>query len=298
MNWYLKCYYWYKNRWDELLFFGIIKRIFKNYKINNLYVESGNINRMRERIALNKTELGSKLLEKIIIVEKNDYNKLGSNLKLFLWGWELFTDQRPFPYDWWNYLLKFRKYIYKENVVMIWGIGKPRKFITKILYNLTLRKAEKIIVRENTSFKLVQKYNKNTELYHDFALDVMNDCKWWIRIDDWNYIVINVNSHIMKSQENINKIMNFINKYKWIQTYFFPCDMCDDLKYFGFWKNKISNLEIYDRTKWTVKKTLNFLAWSRDSIWTRLHFLLVLKYFGKKFEPIVYQEKIQKLILE
>jgi len=75
-----------------------------------------------------------------------------------------------------------------------------------------LRQAEKIVVREKTSFELVKKYNKNTELYHDFALDVIDILKDKLVEKKSDYILINVNSHIMKDVRKIEKIVNFVKE--------------------------------------------------------------------------------------
>lgn len=298
MNWYLKCYYGYKNRWDELLAIWVIQWIFRNYDIKRLYIEAWDERWMMNWLNINNRILEKNILERIKIVWKNWYKTLWSDFKLFIGWWELFTDQRSFPHDWWNYLLKFWKQIYKWNVIMLWWIGKPRFFRTKLLYNLTLRKAEKIVVREKTSFDLAKKYNKNTELYHDFALDVIDVYKESLNSKKSDYVIINVNSHVMKNKDNIEKIFDFTKKHEWIQFYFFSCDFYDDLKYYEYFLDKIPNLELYDRTKSSIKETLEFLAGCEDAIWTRLHFLLVLKHLWKSFETIVYQEKIEKLILQ
>lgn len=298
MQGYLKCYYGYKNWWDELLAIWVILRIFKNYDIKKLYIEAWDERWFMKRLNINNKLLDEYIIRKIKIVGKNWYKTIKSDFKLFLGGGELFTDQRQFPYDWWNYLLKFWRQIWMWNVVMIWWIGKEKKFRTKLLYNLTLRWAEKIFCREKTSYALAKKYNKNTELYHDRAIDVMNNYRESSKKEESDYVLINVNSHIMKDRNNIDKILKFVDTNKWKQFYFFSCDFYDDLKYYEYFCEKIPNLKLYDWTKVPIKDTLKFMVGCEDAIWTRLHFLLVLKYFGKKFDPIVYQEKIQKLILE
>jgi len=298
MNWYLKCYYGYKNRWDELLVIWAIQWIFHNYDIEKIYVESGDEIWMRKWLNANEKLLDKNIFDRINIIWKNWYKSLWSDLKLFLWWWELFTDQRPFPYDWWNYILKFRKEIFWWKVVMIWWIGKIRKIRTKILYDITLGKAEKIICREKISFELAKKYNNNTELYHDFALDVIDKCMEFIKVQESDYVIINVNSHIMNDKQNIEYILNFIIENKGKQFYFFPCDIKDDQKYFEYFEEIIPNLILHNWTRFSIQENLNFLAGCENAIWTRLHFLLVLKYLGKRFIPIVYQEKIEKMILQ
>ena len=48
MRIYLKGYYGYKNFGDELLLFGVIEEIFSRYKVEELIIEVGNTDRMKE----------------------------------------------------------------------------------------------------------------------------------------------------------------------------------------------------------------------------------------------------------
>ncbi|MEI6117993.1 MAG: hypothetical protein WCP92_01735 [bacterium] len=41
MEGYLRGYYGYKNFGDELLFFGVVKRLFTKYPLTKLFVEVG-----------------------------------------------------------------------------------------------------------------------------------------------------------------------------------------------------------------------------------------------------------------
>jgi polysaccharide pyruvyl transferase WcaK-like protein len=50
MEGYLRGYYGYKNFGDELLFFGVIRRIFEKYPLTKLFVEVGNASWMEDRV--------------------------------------------------------------------------------------------------------------------------------------------------------------------------------------------------------------------------------------------------------
>lgn len=297
MNWYLKCYYGYKNRWDELLAVWAIQRLFHTYDIQELYIESWDPSWMKTWLDMNHALFEKDMMKKIHIVWKNWYKKLWSDIQLFFGGGELFTDQRPFPYDGWTYLFKFWKQIFSWKVIMIWGMGSVRKWRTQLLYLLTLRQAKKIICRDAVSFALAKKYSRHVELYHDFALDVMDVCTSRISTKSLWYSLINVNSHIMNNEKHIQTLLKFAEEHSSQPIYFFPCDMHDDLKYYSYLSEKIPHLKLYDWTTCSLQETLQFIAGSEHALWTRLHFLLVLKYFNKKYIPIVYQEKIEKMIL-
>lgn len=53
MEAYLRGYYGYKNFGDEILFFGVIKRIIDNHSIEKLYVEVEDENWMQHRMEKN-----------------------------------------------------------------------------------------------------------------------------------------------------------------------------------------------------------------------------------------------------
>lgn len=296
MDWYLKCYYGYKNWWDELLALWSIQWIFSSYDVDTLYIEAWDPQRMKQWLHTHQTLLSKHIYKRICVVGKY-WHKISSSTLLFLGGGELFTDQRTFPYDGWTYVFRFWKKIFFWKVIMLWWIGTVKKLRTRLLYRLTLSLAHRIVCRDKLSFAVAKKYSQRVELYRDFALDVMDIYKQNISIKDWSYSLINVNSHIMKDADHLQKIAHFAQENSSHAIYFFPCDMYDDLPYYTVLCQKIPHLKLYDRTKHSVQDSLQFIAWSSDALWTRLHFLLVLKYFDKHFLPIVYQEKIEKMIL-
>ena len=48
MEGYLRGYYGYKNFGDELLFFGVVKRLSVKYPLTKLFVEVGNVSWMED----------------------------------------------------------------------------------------------------------------------------------------------------------------------------------------------------------------------------------------------------------
>lgn len=69
------------------------------------------------------------------------------------------------------------------------------------------------------------------------------------------YILININKQ-MVNEENMDKINDFCKKYPDHKKIFFPCDMNDDKHCFGAVKKYVPELEIYDRTKHSLTKSL------------------------------------------
>jgi hypothetical protein len=50
MEGYLRGYYGYRNFGDELLFFGVAKRLFAKYPLTKLFIEVGDKSWMEDRI--------------------------------------------------------------------------------------------------------------------------------------------------------------------------------------------------------------------------------------------------------
>lgn len=70
------------------------------------------------------------------------------------------------------------------------------------------------------------------------------------------YILININKQSADT-ENIDKIVQFCQKYPDHKKIFFPCDMNDDNDCFLPIKKHITDLEVYDRTKHSLSESLS-----------------------------------------
>lgn len=321
MEWYLKWYYGYRNFGDELLFFWIIKWIFTNYSLDQLFVETGDKIWMQQRVEKNsplKTTDYETYQDKIIFVENKQHNykrkthiinflwmgKYQKLFKFFWWG-EVLTDERKFPHDGRNIPLLFGRNVRKGQFVLLWGIARPHKSRTKFLYRRLFRKAQKIIVRDSVSFENIEKWKgRKTEiekvlLHQDFAVDTIHQAfEEGISesIHHEKCILINVN-HQENTSANREKILTFCKQYPLHQKIFFPCDMHDDAKQYKSLKQDIPDLIYYNRTEHSLDQILNMFAICDWGIGCRLHFLLPLKLYRKTFEAIPYAEKIEKLIL-
>lgn len=58
--------------------------------------------------------------------------------------------------------------------VLLGGIETPMSFRQKILYKYLLPKADKIICREESSYKVAHRYNKKSQLFTDFSVPVID----------------------------------------------------------------------------------------------------------------------------
>ena len=74
--------------------------------------------------------------------------------------------------------------------------------------------------------------------------------------------------------------------------------MNDDIGCFEIVKSFVPGLDLYDWTKHPLEKTIQLFSQSEAGIGSRLHFLLPLKFFDKKFESLSKAEKVQKMIDE
>ncbi len=320
MHSYLKCYYGYKNRWDELLFFGVFDWIKNNTATTHLTIEAWDVERMQRWCDRHKSLLDIIWLD-YTIVDKN--TKLHNYDLYFFGGGEVINDQdgyklpqnpslkhygmsflsKRFTRSWRNYYIRYYKAINNSKFILLWGIGKPYKITTKILYNKLLPKASQITTRDATSYQLARTYNPNTTHYHDFSQYMIDQFRNTISSQELvassypsdSYILINAQDHTW-SDETLAKILAFVDKYPDKKAIYFPCDMQDDAKYFSILQASIPSLELYDRTKHSVHETLNLFAQATAWIGSRLHFLYPLHSFKKIYTSTATKDKVAKLL--
>lgn len=298
MYWFLKWYYGYKNLWDEILFFGVLKRIFDNYDINKLFVEVWDVNWFSIWIDRNKNILWSNVT-KIELVDK--YTSIPYPTLKFFWGWEVLTDQRSFPHDGWNLLIRYYKDIISWNFILLWWVWTPHKWYSRILYKLILPKARQVVVREKTSQNILLGYTKQVILKEDFA--------YWIYLDrslkkisrnkrlsknkSKNVLLVNLNPYINDSATKW-KISSIIQKMRWYKKVFIPFDIDEDMPMYKQLKQTNPELDLFDWTTYSIDEILEFISQAKEWIWARLHFLLLMNWMGLKVHPLKYQEKIGK----
>lgn len=290
MKIYLTWYYGYKNFGDELLLFGVIQHLYNKHACSLLYIEAQDPRRLCKRLETNKQLLPDRL--KVCAVGKRSNFFLRRDLTVFGW-WELVSDARAFPFNWRNYLFWFFWTILFGRYELLWWIGTIRYKTTHRLYKLFLAKAESITVRESASFALAKKYNHNTIQHQDFAYDVVWRLVQKNPLQKDDILLINCNPYLWwpAIQE---KIHTYRADHPEAKSIYFPAAMGVDEEFSKKLDTTVD--EVYDWTQHSLKDTLTLFANARYAIGTRLHFLILTDYYGVSYEPLVYQEKITKVL--
>lgn len=287
----------------------------KEYNPDEIVVEVGNIGWMQNWLNKNKEYLQSWIIDKLDFVENKEISKRFRQILSFLGinkykkyfkvfgGWEVLDESRKFPHDGWNLVLLHHYSIRKWKFILVWWIGTNEKFRTKKLFKYVLHRAQKIICREKVSYeRAIANWWKNAISYEDFSKQVFQDSSL-LKPDtalrsEWQKknILINISPKYF-NQNNIEKIKNFVWKYSSdCKKIFFPADINIDKELFTQIRKTIPDLEIYDRTKHSLKDSIELFSTCISWIGSRLHFLYPLKIFGKDFESISDSDKVKKII--
>lgn len=308
----------------------------KEYNPDEIVVEVWNIEWMQTWLNKNKEYLQDWIIDKLDFVENKEIskrfrqilsffgiNKYKKYFKVFGWG-EVLDESRSFPHDGWNLVLLHHYSIRKWKFILVWWTGTNEKFRTKKLFKYILHRAQKIICREKISYeRAIANWWKNAISYEDFSKEIFKDSslhsEWRggviLNKTKWSEESINVNkdsslySQWQKknilinispkyfNQNNIEKIKNFVWKYSSdCKKIFFPADINIDKELFTAVRKSIPDLEIYDRTKHSLKDSIELFSTCISWIGSRLHFLYPLKIFGKDFESISDSDKVKKVI--
>ncbi len=317
MNIYLKWYYWYKNRWDELLLLWLIDWLWKNYKYNILYIESGNKEWLNKRLYNCKKSVKLTHVDKIICVERGENILWKKNMLYVFWWGEVFTDARPFPYNGWNYLLGFWKIIRKKNFIILGWLGTEKNIGTNFLYKQLIGRAKKVRIRDKWSYAIAEKYISSNKIFleKDFAYDVLDFLQKGKYLfsknketisskkqkkeetKKKNYIIININKYL-RNKEVVDTCRQIVKSYPNAVYIYFPAAIGSDDLLFGDVKKIIPGLKFYNRTEKGLLENISFLKNAKFVLAARLHVLLVAQYFDVPFNAVIYQEKIKKIILD
>lgn len=311
MKAYLKGYYGYKNLGDELLFFGVVRYLVDKCGLIDLTVEVGDKKWFKRWIDLNAKFLPSNkdllkiqlfepwqgVISKVRNIWKYCKNLISHRFSCkVIGGWEVFTYQRGWFHGGWNMVLLYFWSILVGNFILLGWVGTPKTASFKFLYRFVLPRAKKVVVRDRISYDVVRKYTSCVELYQDFAQGVLAEFfSHHSGIKKESKIVINLHPSMIDRQ-TLTRIDTFVNNHPDAEAWYVP--MADEDKPLVALLNKHNNIKIFDWTKHTLEETLRFMLSAKAGIGARLHFLFVLKVFQVPLEAVVYQEKVQKLILD
>jgi hypothetical protein len=124
-------------------------------------------------------------------------------------------------------------------------------------------------------------YNRNSELYHDFAVDVVEKYRSITveKLDSLErekpYVLVNMITK-MATEEGFEKVKKFIELYPDCQIIYVHCGEED--RQYGEWLiGAYPEAQIYDWTEHSLHDTLSFFAHAKAGIGCRLHFLLLLQ---------------------
>jgi len=234
-----------------------------------------------------------------------DIKKLFSVDSILVGWWEILTEETPYSYFYWFlstwFLLPFKK------LYLSGGIQIPKKLWNKLIFNILVKKSEKIYVRDNDlldkeiSFKNKIQFFPDTSFFallwdEKYDLDCKN-YKWIYKneIEKSDYIIVNINKKAEKFYDDIYKIVEE-NYRKWITIYFAwicksPAD--DDIVYYHKLKKDFPWLKLLDFENFY--NFLDILQKAEKVHTTRLHLFLVSYYLNLNVVPFVYQKKVEKM---
>jgi len=302
MNLVLVGYYWYRNFGDELLLLWLIHYLSKKYTIQKLSIVSPDSIWLNTWLQRHQSDYNFyKTINQIHVIPSVPNNDKEVDL-LVIGGWEVLTDARAIPHNGWNYLLRYWNYVWKKKLVFAWWVGTIKRPWTAFLYQKLLSSANSVIVREQYSYEIVKNFTNKGVLHRDFAYDALE----WIDLQSltsplsWEYALLNCNTHIYTS-ESIQKISQWLKVQEWLwRTIYFIAGTAweddSDVVVYRSLLEKFPQINHLDRMQYSVRELAWIFAWAKHGLAARLHVVLMLDRAWIEYEPLVYQEKVARLI--
>ena len=314
MHWFLKCFYGYRNLWDEILFRWILDYIAQQFPdVQSLTIEVQDVAWMEHRYDTNKKFVSSFSLHHHFSADFFTGKKQLSFVELskdirdnfrydiyFFGGWEVFAESRWF-HGGRNYVVRYGYALMTKPFVLLGGIETPIGVRQKILYKYLLPKAHRIVCRDKVSYATALQYNPQSLQYQDFAITIIKYYRQLTRhVDHMHhlphkpYVLVNMISS-MATEESFSLIHRFLLKYSDHDIYYVHA-WEEDRQYGERLIWAYPHTQIYDWTEHTLHDTLQLFSAADAGIGCRLHFLLLLQEFQKDRYALVYAEKVTKLI--
>ena len=303
---YCRGYYGYKNLWDELLLFWVLDRIVKTFPTcTQIDIEADDIERLQTRLDrhphyldhLPTDDTSDKIITRAVA---KDCFALNYD-HIVIWGWEVLSDARPFPYNGRIHLIRFRKHIILWTFSVIGWVWTRKHRYSRPMFKILLAQAEQVVVRDNHSYTNTLLYTKpqNVTLHTDFALQffenqnciALNSVPKSLR----SWFIINTNPYLWNDQVRAT-ILNQFQRTKWLIPYFVPAEIWADDEAYESLKKDIPELQYYNWTEHSVEEIVSFLSTMHSGVATRLHIMLLLSELEVPYTPLVYQEKITHLL--
>ena len=314
MHLLIKWYYWYKNLWDELIIFSLLNRADERFSPNKISIECGDEKRFEDWILKHKDFLIPWITKKLNFLSKPNWKEkikiclwMRRNLYDFiiLWWWEVIDESRNFLYRWWNLFFQYRWSIKQGLTAIVGGLGTNKKLWTSFLQNFLVKNSNIIILRDQNSLKLTkeileqnwQNREDKAEYDWDLTLSLLEETKEIftkekIKSKRDPYYLVNF-SPLCDKEKSFKLIRKFSDSHKKLQPIYIACNKSEDEKFFKDILEVLPNCEMFDWTQANIAETLKLFYFAEWGIWARLHFLYILKFFGKEFIQLHNSYKIQ-----
>ena len=323
MQIYLKGYYGYQNFWDEMLLFGVIEKIFSDYQVEQLVIEVGDLEWIKQRKERNlnfiteyyrfrgvevnrekiqffqphqrsqtilpqriKALLPAKWLTYLaLILGKSPYR---SFFKVF-WGGEVIEETRPFPHNGRNIPFLYLRSVLQRRFELWGGFGPQTKWTTKLLSSFLFHYAKRILARDDHSYHLAKKANPNSHKRADFSKGILDYFLEYAPAypESAPYGLLNYSPLTSTAPDRLKNQLASTLKRR-----YFASDAKFDAPFFHS-LSKILPLTAYDWTTKSLPEVLSFIKKSKVWIWSRLHFLYCFKVFELPFHTLHQSQKLQ-----
>lgn len=323
MQIYLKGYYGYQNFWDEMLLFGVIEKIFSDYQVEQLVIEVGDLEWIKQRKERNlnfiteyyrfrgvevdrekiqffqphqrsqtilpqriKALLPAKWLTYLVLIlGKSPYR---SFFKVF-WGGEVIEETRPFPHNGRNIPFLYLRSVLQRRFELWGGFGPQTKWTTKLLSSFLFRYAKRILARDEHSYHLAKKANPNSHKRADFSKGILD---YFLEHapaypESAPYGLLNYSPLTSTAPDRLKNQLASTLKRR-----YFASDAKFDVPFFHS-LSKMFPLTAYDWTTKSLPEILSFIRKSKVWIWSRLHFLYCFKVFELPFHTLHQSQKLQ-----
>ena len=314
MHLLIKWYYGYKNLWDELIVFSLLNRVDERFSPDKISIECWDEKRLEDWILKHRDFLIPWIIKKLNFLPKPSWKE---KIKICLWmkrnvydfiilgWWEVVDESRSFLYRWWNLFLQYRRSIKQWITAVVGWLGTNKKRWTSFLQNFLLKNSSIIILRDQSSFELAKKIleqnwqnrEEKAEYDWDLTLSLLEETKAIfaeekIESKRDSYYLINY-SPLCDKEKSFKLIRKFADSHKDMQPIYIACNKAQDEKFFKDIQEILPNCEIFDRTQANIAETLKLFYFAEGGIGARLHFLYILKFFGKEFVKLHNSHKIQ-----
>jgi len=291
--------------WDELILLWNVKLLQKQWK--QIFIVSQDNEWLKTFLSKevdcsNITfldELPRWFRSTIRYIKKNGFSQIKDFWNIdtvILWWGEILTEESPHSYYYWFWSI-WPSLLLRKNLYIMWGIQVPKKRINKMLFNLILKRTNKIYCRDFEWVSELKKYwFENAEFFMDTSYFVRDDWKKYLHKDGKKYFVININKNGKQFMDDLKKEVK-IYLDKWYECYFVPvCDgwTDDDNRFLPEIKKDFPSIKL---KKWDddFEKFLQFLWWAEIVVSARLHLYLISEYIWLDTKVFPYQKKINKM---